>query len=576
MPTIDELIASKPQFGSPIAFGGQQSPQNPFQAGAFDPEIAEILARITQPSQPLSGDTLEDFSLPPASGLFGRPIAFNPSGGSIGQAGTIPPIDPISGPSGGAIAGTVVPGILATIIDALKKGGPAAAAGVAATIGSKVGGAEAGTGAGAGAGAGAGGIGELLATIDPKLTTGGIDLSELGNVKPPIDPSLFGEEAGGLHPSIADLPPSFIAGPIHPSIADLPPSFIAGPTAASQPNIPAPVGNIISEAIGGTGTALGSIAALPPAFIAGPTAAATQGIAAPVGQILTETLGPAISALGSAPSGFGAAIQSLTGATSTVGGLLAAFGAITGVAGVLAAPLMDFLNRGRGERSDIADGFIENLQPLFSGLGLGKIDVGEVGGQGRTQDPKLPLPDHLQQFNGAASAIGGLLPPGQLQKRGPLLRDLLDNNLVKSGATEEQALTIYSSLLPKTWDELVGILPSSAIPLMGGFSGSDEEGTKILKTTLREALTGAANVYIATGRLDAIPTAQIEALVSKAIWDVEAKKAAREKQQQHDADLRAFDPSEDDNEELKRLEALVSDRVREREKDRRDDARDDT
>jgi len=96
-----ENIGSK--FGQAIGTG---------QAGTLNPEIAKILANITQPSQPNQGNTLEDFALPPASGLFGRPINFSPTTSTPSSSGI----------SAGGVAGPAIAGTLSAIIDALSKG----------------------------------------------------------------------------------------------------------------------------------------------------------------------------------------------------------------------------------------------------------------------------------------------------------------------------------------------------------------------------------------------------------------------------------------------------------------------
>jgi len=167
----------------------------------------------------------------------------------------------------------------------------------------------------------------------------------------------------------------------------------------------------------------------------------------------------------------------------------------------------------------LAQRFVENLQPLFSSVGLGQVEMGEVGGQGRTQDERRPFPAHLQGLSGAEKAIGALAPPN-MQRRGSLFGQLIGDNLVKSGASQEQALSIFGALLPPSFGELVAKISTGdgLKALLGGTNLSDEgdqETTRKVKGELRQALTGASRVYELTGRPGATP-GQIDEMVELA------------------------------------------------------------
>lgn len=118
MPTVEDFIVQNigSKFGNAIGPGIDPLANSPFprpvpgRAGTLDPEVAKILANITQPSRPNQGTTLEDFALPPESGLFGRPIGFSPTTFTPGSS---------SGLTGTAI-GTGAAGILATLLDSLS------------------------------------------------------------------------------------------------------------------------------------------------------------------------------------------------------------------------------------------------------------------------------------------------------------------------------------------------------------------------------------------------------------------------------------------------------------------------
>ena len=172
-----------------------------------------------------------------------------------------------------------------------------------------------------------------------------------------------------------------------------------------------------------------------------------------------------------AVAGFGAAL----------GGLLSALAPIAAF-GVFLFPLMDFLNRGKGERNEVATGFRDSFSKAFAAVGLNSIDIGEVGGQGRTQDPLQELPPELSNLSGALDAVemwlvGAAGTNGTVARRGSLLRGILQNNLVNQSASPEQTNALLQSILgPDINSAVQGIQSGFNDNFAGAFLGNTPGG----------------------------------------------------------------------------------------------------
>jgi len=150
----------------------------------------------------------------------------------------------------------------------------------------------------------------------------------------------------------------------------------------------------------------------------------------------------------------------------------ASFTAVTMAISVILMPLLDFLMKGKGERHELALGFKENLDSVFIEAGLGAIDIGEVGGQGRDPDPLLPLTGELAQFAPALGLLEATVAGvgDNTFRRGGLLSSLMQNALVRQNATAGQARQIFKSIMGDTPDR--AMLMAAAAVTKPGFGNS--------------------------------------------------------------------------------------------------------
>lgn len=404
-------------------------------------------------------------------------------GGPVNRQALIAELQKKMGGGGGQPGGAQVPSFSLQDFGQVPVGGGTSTT----TTGGGGGGGGAAGGVGAGLGLAAAGLGlaDKTGILDPlkdKLRTGIKDT--FGGATPPKP----GPGLGVNHPlfdaaSLKGLPESFLQSSVGPGVLT---------------GITAPLGAI------GVQTLAGSTPAIAGAGIFGGGG----------GAIGTFGAGPAFagSSLAGGAGGGAAAIgaqggQFISGASSALGNLLALGGGILGVGGVIAAPLLDFLNKpapGRGERWQVAKAFGKVISPIFKSLGL-DFKVRDVGGGGAAAAAKVPFPEHLKQFEGAGMGISGTISlSGGAARRASMFGQMIENNLAVAnsgkGATVEQALTIYRAFLPKTFPEALNILLRNKLQFGNNPTKGDvpAQEAKFQTDRQREALVATARVFAMT------------------------------------------------------------------------------
>ena len=193
--------------------------------------------------------------------------------------------------------------------------------------------------------------------------------------------------------------------------------------------------------------------------------------------------------------------------SSGLSSFLSAVGGFLGVAGVIAAPILASMepDQATEEVKALGNTFAKSLTPIFSQVGLNPSTISKTTDEGTD----LAIPQELQQFSGAGIVIGSMLP-SSVSRRGNLMKQIVNDSLVKSGANAGQALQVYRSLLPRTFDQAMsefqqradqGTLQFGTNLHPGNAADPLGETAAIHAERFEEGANALVNIFEATGEL---------------------------------------------------------------------------